>query len=75
MTIIPHRPLRNEGRKILERVKSGEIIDMTIKGKVAAMLIPPPSSPFERLLLRGAVRPAASTGPVDFTLLARTRLD
>ncbi|AUI51414.1 type II toxin-antitoxin system Phd/YefM family antitoxin [Arthrobacter crystallopoietes] len=75
MTTIPHRQLRNESRKILERVKSGEIIDVTIKGEVAATLIPPSSSAFERLLLRGAVRPAASTGSVDFTLLARTRLD
>lgn len=75
MTTIPHRQLRNESRKILERVRSGEIIDVTIKGEVAATLIPPSSSPFERLLLAGTVHPAASTGPVDFTVLARTRLD
>ena len=75
MTIIPHRQLRNENRKILERVKSGEIIDVTNNGEVVATLIPPSSSPFERLLLGGAVRPAASTGLVDFTVLARTRLD
>ena len=75
MTTIPHRQLRTESRKILERVRSGEIIGVTIKGEVAATLIPPSSSPFERLLLVGTVRPAASTGPMDFTLLARTRLD
>lgn len=75
MTTIPHRQLRNESSKILERVKNGEILDVTNNGEVSATLIPPSSSPFERLLLAGAVRPAASTGPVDFTLLARTRLD
>ncbi|NMR28650.1 type II toxin-antitoxin system Phd/YefM family antitoxin [Crystallibacter degradans] len=75
MTTIPHRQLRNESRKILKRVRSGEIIGVTIKGEVAATLIPPSSSPFERLLLGGAVRPAASAGPVDYSLLARTRLD
>ena len=75
MITISHRQLRNKSSKILERVKNGEIIDVAIKGKVAARLIPPSSSPFERLLLGGAVGRAASTGPVDFTLLARTRLD
>jgi hypothetical protein len=37
--------------------------------EVAATLIPPSSSPFERLLLAGQVRPAA--GAVDFRALPR----
>ena len=59
MTTIPHRELRNQSSKILERVKNGETIDVTNNGEVAATLIPPSASPFERLLLSGQVRPAA----------------
>jgi prevent-host-death family protein len=70
MTTIPHRELRNQSSKILERVKNGETIDVTNNGEIAATLIPPSSSPFERLLLAGQVRPAAK-GPVDFQALPR----
>ncbi len=70
MTTIPHRELRNQSSKILERVKNGEIIDVTNNGEVAATLIPPSASPFERLLLSGSVRPA-SKGGVDFQSLPR----
>ena len=74
MTTIPHRELRNQSSKILERVKNGETIDVTNNGEVAATLIPPTVSPFERLLLAGSVRPAA-TQPVDFQLFRRVRSD
>lgn len=70
MATIPHRELRNQSSKILERVKNGETIDVTNNGEVAATLIPPSASPFERLLLAGQVRPAAN-GPVDFQALPR----
>lgn len=70
MTTIPHRELRNHSSKILERVKNGETIDVTNNGEVAATLIPPGASPFERLLLSGNVRPATSN-PVDFRILPR----
>lgn len=73
MTTIPHRELRNESSKILERVKNGETIDVTNNGEIAATLIPPSASPLERLLLAGQVRPA--TGPVDFTALHRVSLE
>lgn len=74
MTTIPHRELRNQSSKILERVKNGEIIDVTNNGEVAATLIPPSASPFERLLQAGSVRPAAA-GPVDFKILSRVASD
>lgn len=73
MTTIPHRELRNHSSKILERVKNGETIDVTNNGEVAATLIPPSASPFERLLLSGAVR--RSMGPVDFQALPRVKKD
>jgi len=70
MTTIPHRELRNQSSKILERVKNGETIDVTNNGEVAATLIPPSASPLERLLLSGQARPAAE-GKVDFLALPR----
>jgi prevent-host-death family protein len=72
MTTIPHRELRNQSSRILERVKNGETIEVTNNGEVAAVLIPPSSSPFERLLLAGQIRPAAP-GAVDFQSLARVK--
>ena len=70
MTTIPHRELRNQSSKILDRVKNGETIDVTNNGELAATLIPPSASPFERLLLAGLVRPAAKDA-VDFRALPR----
>lgn len=70
MTTIPHRELRNQSSKILERVKNGETIDVTNNGELVATLIPPSASPFERLLLAGQVRPAANSA-VDFQALTR----
>jgi prevent-host-death family protein len=74
MTTIPHRELRNNSSKILERVKNGETIDVTNNGEIAATLIPPSASPFERLLLSGNIRPAAGRH-VDFRTLARVKSD
>ena len=70
MATIPHRELRNQSSKILERVKNGETIDVTNNGEIAATMIPPSISPFERLLLAGQVRPARP-GRVDFRTLPR----
>ena len=70
MATIPHHEFRNQSSQILERVKNGETIDVTIKGEVAATLIPPAASPFERLLLSGNVR-RARPEPVDFQILRR----
>jgi prevent-host-death family protein len=74
MTTIAHRELRNQSSKILERVKNGETIDVTNNGEVAATLIPPAISPFERLLLSGSVRRAASQA-VDFQIVRRVSSD
>lgn len=70
VTTIPHRKLRNQSSKVLERVKNGETIHVTNNGEIAATLIPPSASPFERLLQAGQVRPSAA-GPVDFRTLPR----
>ena len=73
MITIPHRVLRNQTRKILERVKNGDAFYVTDKGEVAALLIPPAATPFEALLSSGNVRPA--TNPVDFRALPRIERD
>ncbi|RDV10996.1 type II toxin-antitoxin system prevent-host-death family antitoxin [Arthrobacter sp. RT-1] len=70
MATIPHRDLRNQSSKVLERVKNGETIHVTNNGEIAATLIPPSASPFERLLQAGQVRPSAAC-PVDFRTLPR----
>lgn len=70
MKTIPHRELRNQSSKILERVKNGETIEVTNNGEVAAVLVPPSASAFERLLLAGQIR-RASAGAVDFRALPR----
>ncbi|WP_028281114.1 type II toxin-antitoxin system prevent-host-death family antitoxin [Arthrobacter sp. H5] len=70
MATIPHRELRNQSSRILERVKSGETITVTNSGEVAALLIPPSASPLEQLLLSGNAKPAIDGG-VDFRLLPR----
>ncbi|THJ66809.1 type II toxin-antitoxin system Phd/YefM family antitoxin [Arthrobacter echini] len=74
MTIIPHRELRNQSSKILERVKNGETISVTNNGEVAATLVPPSRTPYERLLRSGGVRPAPA-GRVDFRLLQRVKIE
>lgn len=71
MTTIPHRELRNNSSKILERVKNGETIDVTNHGEVAATLIPPSSSMLERLIRTGRVRVCAPAGAVDLTTIHR----
>lgn len=72
MTSIPYRELRDQSSKILERVKNGEIIDVTNDGEIAATLIPPAVSPFEHLLMSGSLREAVE-GPGDFLTLPRVK--
>lgn len=74
MTTIPHRELRNQSSKILERVKNGETISVTNNGEVAATLIPPSRTPFEQLLRSGGIRPALP-GKTDFRSLPRVDVE
>lgn len=62
MRTISHRELRNNSSEILRSVASGEIIEVTNHGEVVAVLVPPSSTSFERLVAAGKVlRP--ETGP------------
>ncbi|WP_026550194.1 prevent-host-death protein antitoxin of TAS system [Arthrobacter sp. Br18] len=73
MATIPHRGLRNQSSKILERV-NGETISVANNGELAATLIPPSCAPVEQLLRSGSIRPAIP-GKVDFRLLPRVKVE
>ena len=70
MATIPHRQLRNESSKILERVKNSETINVTNNGDIAATLIPPSLTAFDRMMRAGAIRPAIADR-VDFRSIRR----
>jgi prevent-host-death family protein len=70
---ISHRELRNNSSEVLHTVSAGEIIEVTNHGKVAAVLIPPATSNYERLVAAGKIR-----GPryqVDLRTVCRASLD
>ena len=46
----------NNSSQILDDVEDGQIIEVTNDGEVAAVLIPPAATPYERLLAAGTVR-------------------
>jgi prevent-host-death family protein len=56
--IISHRELRNNSTEVLRAVRAGEIIEVTNRGEVAAVLVPPSLTPYERLVAAGKVRQA-----------------
>jgi prevent-host-death family protein len=69
---ISHRELRNSSSEILREVRAGEIIEVTNHGEVAAVLVPPSFTPYERLLAAGKVRPPAG-GSIDLRRIPRVR--
>jgi prevent-host-death family protein len=69
---ISHRELRNNSAEILREVLAGEIIEVTNHGEVAAVLVPPSLTAYERLVAAGKVRPPAE-GSVDLRLVPRVR--
>jgi prevent-host-death family protein len=56
MRTISHRELRNNSSEILRNVAAGEIIEVTNHGEVAAVLVPPSLTSYERLIAAGKVR-------------------
>jgi prevent-host-death family protein len=72
MRTITHRELRNNSSKILRDVSGGEVIEVTNHGEVAAVLVPPSLTPFERLMAAGKVRLPAEP-PVDLRHVKRTK--
>jgi len=69
---ISHRELRNSSSKVLHDVQAGEMIEVTNHGEVAAVLVPPSLTPFERLVAAGKVR-RPSDRSVDLRDLRRSK--
>ncbi|MHB8295112.1 MAG: type II toxin-antitoxin system Phd/YefM family antitoxin [Acidimicrobiales bacterium] len=70
---ISHRELRNNSSRVLRDVVSGEIIEVTNNGELAAVLVPPVLTSYERLVAAGKVRLPEDTREVDLRHLARSR--
>ena len=70
MRTISHRELRNNSSAILREVQAGEIIEVTNHGEVAAVLVPPASTSYERLVAAGKVRQATDRA-VDLRRIPR----
>ena len=75
MSTITHRELRNDSSEVLRRVRAGEIIEVTNHGDVAAVLVPPSTTPFDRLVAAGKVRLPADDGSVDLRAITRSTTD
>jgi prevent-host-death family protein len=58
------RELRQRASELLRQVESGEVIEITDRGRPVALLSPlPTGSPYQRLLAAGEIIPA--TGDLD----------
>lgn len=58
MRTVTHREMRNSSGEILRAVAAGESIRVTNNGRVAALIVPPPTDPLEELIEQGRARPA-----------------
>jgi len=68
---ISHRELRNNSAEVLRAVSAGETIEVTNHGEVAAVLIPPSLTPYERLVAAGKIREPRKDGRVDLRSIHR----
>lgn len=57
------RVLNQETSKVLARVKGGEEIVLTERGRVIARIVPATTGPLAELIGSGAVQPATLHGP------------
>lgn len=81
------RELRQHASRYLERVRSGETIEITDRGRLVAQLVPPRDSAYERLAAQGRLvegrgdlldvqsLPAVTEGPTLSETLAAMRED
>jgi len=68
---ISHRQLRTHGAEVLRAVEAGETVEVTNHGEVAAVLVPPSLTPYERLVTAGKVREPRKDRPVDLRTIRR----
>lgn len=57
------KELRQNASRYLEKVKAGETVEVTVRGELVAMLVPPlpATTARERLIASGRLIPAAGT--------------
>ena len=60
MRTVSHREMRNNSGEILRQVAEGETIQVTNRGEVAALIVPPTADPLADLTARGQARSARS---------------
>ncbi len=58
MRTVTHREMRNQSGEILRQVADGETIQVTNRGRVTALIVPPNADPLADLISRGQVRVA-----------------
>jgi prevent-host-death family protein len=71
MRTISHRELRNNSADVLRAVSAGEIVEVTNHGEVAAVLVPPSLTVYERLVAAGKVRRPREDRRVDLRCIRR----
>jgi prevent-host-death family protein len=64
MSEVPVRDLNQDTAGVLARVKRGEEIDITERGRVIARLVPAQADPLADLVASGKLRPPTVGGPV-----------
>lgn len=63
MADVPVRELNQHTARVLARVKRGEQVDITERGRVIAKIVPAQSNPLSDMISSGKLRPATITGP------------
>lgn len=58
------RELRQHASRYLARVRAGETVEVTERGRPVARLVPVPDDPWSALVASGAVRPPADPTPL-----------
>jgi prevent-host-death family protein len=60
------RELNQRTSQVIERVRRGEVVEVTERGRLVARLVPaePAPEPLERLVAEGRATPPTLTGPV-----------
>ena len=72
MRTISHREMRNNSSEVLRAVSAGETIEVTNYGEVAAVLVPPSLTAYERLVVAGKIREPSADRPVDLRRIPRS---
>jgi len=71
------RELRQNASKYLDKVKAGETVEVTERGTLVALLVPPNPAltARDRLIAEGRLLPPASAEPLRFPPRAKASMD